>query len=159
MARSKNQNVPFSYQGFVDRLGWLTAEEFLSGFALSKLTPGPVATTATFVGFKVGGLLGALIATVGVFLPGFVMVLFLGPFFERIRSAPGAQGPKPGIEIAAIGTILAAAADLIQGSLTRWSAVGAIGLALALSWKMEAGMLILTMGVLGAIACLVRLGQ
>lgn len=141
--------VPFLAQDFVDRLGWLTPAEFLAGFALGKATPGPLSITATFVGFKAGGVFGALVATVGIFLPGFVILLALAPFFERLRAEPAAQGFLGGLKAAAVGAILAATAELVVQGMPDWPSVGLLAASVAASFWVEATWIFLAAALLG----------
>ncbi|MBI4051697.1 MAG: chromate efflux transporter [Elusimicrobia bacterium] len=116
--------VPFMAQDFVDKLHWLTADEFLVGFGLGKATPGPLSITSAFVGYKAAGLLGAFVSTLGMFLPCFVILLSLVPYFERIRANASARAFFRGIEVVTVGAVLAAASGLIQEALVSWSSVG-----------------------------------
>ncbi len=85
---------------------WLTTREFLDGFALGQITPGPVAITATFVGFKVMGLPGAIIATIGIFLPSFVMLIFLIKIYKRLEKNKYVQSFLNGIKSAVVAILL-----------------------------------------------------
>lgn len=80
-------SVPLMFHEIVEVRGWLDGPTFLNGIVLGQITPGPIVITATFVGYLLQGLLGGLIATVGVFLPSFLMVIGLAPYFDRLRSS------------------------------------------------------------------------
>ena len=81
--------IPLIQREVVDRFGWVTTREFIDGIALGQVTPGPIVITATFVAYKVGGLMGALLGTIAVFFPSFVIVTTLAPYYDRIkRSRP-----------------------------------------------------------------------
>ena len=84
--------LAFLQADFVDRLGWLTQQQLLDAVAIGQITPGPVFTAATFIGYILGGVPGALLATVGIFLPSFVFVAISNPLIPRIRSSPWAAG-------------------------------------------------------------------
>src|SRR6185437_12901464 len=71
--------VPFLEKGLVQEAGWLSAREFLVAVAVGMISPGPVVITATFVGYLVGGFWGSLVATIGIFLPSFLLILFVAP--------------------------------------------------------------------------------
>jgi len=141
--------VPFLAQDFVDNLHWLTQEEFLAAFALGKGTPGPLSIAAVFVGFKAAGAAGALVATLGVFLPGFVILLALAPLFDRLRACPRARGFMEGIRAAAVGAILAAASDLIQSVLGDWPSAALLALSIGASFYMDATVLFAAAGMFG----------
>jgi chromate transporter len=77
--------IPLIQYEMVDRFQWLSTKEFLDGIALGQVTPGPILITATFVGYKVANLLGAFMATVGVFFPSFFILVLLIPYHDRLR--------------------------------------------------------------------------
>jgi chromate transporter len=78
-------SVPMMLREVVDVRGWMVAKTFMDGIALGQVTPGPIVITATFVGYQVAGLAGAIVGTVAVFTPSFLMVLAVVPYFDRIQ--------------------------------------------------------------------------
>lgn len=109
--------IPLLHRIMVDQLHWLTMSEFLDGVALSQLTPGPLAMLATYAGFKAGGLAGALVATVCIFLPGTLLMLFLSSRYERLRNMDLVKATLDGILPAVVGLVAAAAYSLGKTSL------------------------------------------
>ena len=101
----------------VDQLHWLTLTEFLDGVALSQLTPGPLAMLATYAGFKAGGFIGALVATISIFFPGTALMLFLSSRYERLRNMELVKAALDGILPAVVGLVAAAAYGLGRTSL------------------------------------------
>jgi chromate transporter len=98
--------------------GWLSEAAFLDGVALGQATPGPITMTAAFVGFAVQGVVGAVVASVAIFLPSFVAVLAgTGPFLRRFRERPDVAAFVEGVTAAALGAILAAAVLLAETGL------------------------------------------
>jgi chromate transporter len=79
--------VPLMFHEIVEVRSWMDAQTFLNGIALGQITPGPIVITATFVGYMVYGLIGAIVATVGVFLPSLLIVVGLVPYFDRLRNS------------------------------------------------------------------------
>src|SRR6266576_288519 len=100
--------VPFLEKGLVQQTGWLNEREFLVAVAMGMMSPGPVVITATFVGYLVAGFWGALVATIGIFLPSFLLVLIAAPVLTRYRTNLNVKGFIKGAYAAAIGTILGA---------------------------------------------------
>jgi chromate transporter len=90
----------------VDRLGWLTQRELLDAVAVGQVTPGPVFTTATFVGYVAAGWQGALLATVGIFAPSFVFVALLTRWLDRLRSAPLVAAFLDGVVVASFALLV-----------------------------------------------------
>ncbi|PSN16862.1 chromate transporter [filamentous cyanobacterium CCT1] len=126
--------IPLLESAVVDDFQWMTRSEFLDGVALGSLTPGPVVITAAFVGFKVAGALGALVATVAIFTPSFLFIMFASPFLLRLRQNLWVKSALKGVMPAALGAIAAAAiplaaAALIQPTLPRTVVAFTVGLA------------------------------
>ena len=94
--------LAFMRAEFVERLGWLTEQQLLDAVAIGQVTPGPLFTTATFAGVVLGGPVGGLVATVGIFLPAFVFVALSGPLVPRIRRSPSAGAALDGINAASL---------------------------------------------------------
>jgi chromate transporter len=93
--------------------GWLTKGQFLDGIALGQATPGPIVTSSAFVGYRVAGVTGALVATAAIYLPAFLIVLAAsGPFVRSLRNRPGVRAAASGFNAAAFGAIGAASVSL-----------------------------------------------
>jgi chromate transporter len=112
--------VPFLQQGIVQHYGWLSERDFFIAVAVGVISPGPVVITATFVGYLVAGFWGALAATIGIFLPSFLLVLIAAPLLARHRENRSVQGFIKGAYAAAIGTILGACALLGRIAIGDW---------------------------------------
>ena len=109
--------IAFIQADLVDRLGWLTDEQLIDAVAVGQFTPGPVSSTATFVGYLVGGWWGALVATVGIFLPAFVVVALFNPLVPKLRRSIWAGGFLDGVNVGALGLMVAVAWTLGRSSL------------------------------------------
>ncbi|MDQ3738225.1 MAG: chromate efflux transporter [Actinomycetota bacterium] len=113
----------------VDRLGWLTSEQLLDAVSVGQFTPGPVFTTATFVGYVIGGFWGAVLATIGIFLPSFLFVAALTRLLAWMRSSATLGAALDGINATAVGLMAAVsaqlAADAIVDAVTVTVAAGA----------------------------------
>jgi len=94
--------VAFLRTDLVERLHWITQQQLLDAVAVGQVTPGPVFTTATFVGYLVAGGQGAVVATVGIFLPAFFFVALSGPLVPRIRRSPVAGAALDGVNVASL---------------------------------------------------------
>jgi chromate transporter len=96
--------LAFLRADFVTRLGWLTDAQLVDAVAIGQVTPGPVLMTATFIGYILGGgPTGALLATIGIFLPSFIFVALSNPLIPRIRNSPWAAGLLDGVNVASLG--------------------------------------------------------
>jgi chromate transporter len=146
--------VPFLEQGLVQQYGWLDQRQFLIAVAIGMISPGPVVITATFVGYLVAGFWGSLVATIGIFLPSFILVLVAAPFLARHRSNPNVQGFVKGAYAAAIGTILGACILLGRIAIGDWltALIGVASLAVLFRWKVNNPLLIAATAVIGLIA-------
>jgi chromate transporter len=100
-------SVPLMFHEIVEVRGWLEPQKFLDGIALGQITPGPIVITATFIGYLLHGPIGAAIATIGVFLPSFLILVGVAPFFDRLRRAAFFNAATRGILCSFVGLLLA----------------------------------------------------
>ena len=136
----------------VARHGWMTTERFVDFIAISQSTPGPIAINmATFVGYEQSGVLGALIASAAVSLPGMILMSLLamcvGHFYER----PKVQSVFRGLRPAVVGLVASAAWQIGQVALTNWAAaaITLISLLLIARWKVGPIPLIISAAIAG----------
>jgi chromate transporter len=146
--------VPFLEKGLVQQSGWLNVREFLFAVAVGMLSPGPVVITATFVGYLVAGFWGSMVATIGIFLPSFLLILFVAPILARHRTNPNVQGFIKGAYGAAIGTILGACVLLGKIAIGDWLTVliAAASLIVLFKWKVSNPLLVWATALIGLIA-------
>jgi len=107
---------------------WLTELQLLDAVAIGQLTPGPVSSTATFIGYLLAGGVGALVATAGIFLPSFLFVLATNPLIPRIRRSATAASFLDAVNVSSIGLMAAVSVELAAAALKGWAG-WAIGLA------------------------------
>ena len=124
--------LPALNERLVNGLHWLTAREFLDGVAISNLTPGPIAVLATFAGFHMAGIAGALAATTALFAPGMALMAFLSREYEKYHSDRRAQRLLAGVNPAVAGVVAAAAVLLSAVAIVSWRGWLAGALALTL---------------------------
>ena len=137
---------------FVERLGWLTGQQLLDAVAIGQVTPGPLFTTATFIGFLLAGIPGAIVATVAIFLPAFVFVAASGPLIPRIRRSPTAGAFLDGVTVASLALMAVVTWQLGREAIADLPTLGiavAAGAALFAS-RVNSAWLILAGGLLGA---------
>ena len=139
---------------FVDHLHWLTEKQLIDAVAVGQFTPGPVFTTATFIGYLVGGLPGAFFATLGIFLPGFVFVAVSGPLIPKIRRSPGAGAVLDGVVVGSLALIAVVAWQMGKSSITDWITVSilAVSVIAIFRFKVNSAWLILVAGIVGWVA-------
>lgn len=109
--------LAFLRADFVTRLGWISDQQLIDAIAIGQVTPGPLFTAATFIGFLLGGTPGALLATAGIFLPSFVFVAISNPLIPRLRNSPWASSLLDGINAASLGLMAAVTWQLGRASL------------------------------------------
>jgi len=109
--------IAFVQQEFVDRTQWLTSQQLLDAIAIGQFTPGPLFTTATFIGYLVAGNTGAISGTIGIFLPAFILVPLINPFVHQLRKSTLTSGFLDGVNAASIGLMAAVAWELGQNTL------------------------------------------
>lgn len=142
--------LAFLQADLVSRLHWLTQTQLLDAVAIGQVTPGPVFTTATFIGYLLGGIPGALVATVGIFLPGFFFVAVSRPLIPRIRGSKIAGAFLDGVNVGAVALMIAvslqlgraAVVDIVTGAIALLSAVILIRLRINSAWLILAGALV-----------------
>ena len=130
---------------FVERLGWLTDRQLLDAVAVGQFTPGPVFTTATFIGYLLAGWPGALLATVAIFLPSFVLVAASYPLLARIRGARLTAAFLDGVNVAALGLMAAVTWQLARAAIVDGftALVAAVAAALLLRTRVNSAWLVL----------------
>lgn len=143
--------LAFLRNDFVDRLGWLTDQQLLDAVAIGQFTPGPVFTTATFVGYIVAGFPGAILATLGIFLPSFIFVAALNPLIPRLRRSPWMGALLDGVNVAALGLMAAVTWELARSAIVDWlTLLLAVAAALVLlRFKLNSAWLVLGGGLVG----------
>jgi chromate transporter len=143
--------VAYLEGGLVEQLGWLTQAELLDAIAIGQFTPGPVLTTATFVGFIIAGVPGAIVATAGIFLPSFLFVLVLNPLIPKMRQSVWLSAFLDAVNVAAVGLMVAVLINLGRQTFTNWQSVLIALLALAASvrFKVNSAWIVLGGAVLG----------
>ena len=112
--------LAFLRSEFVDRLHWLTEKQLIDAVAVGQFTPGPVFTTATFIGYLVAGVDGAILATLGIFLPGFVFVVLSGTQLAKIRRSQLAGAVLDGVVVGSVALMAVVAWQLGRASVTDW---------------------------------------
>ena len=99
-------SVPLMYHEIVDVRSWMDNATFMNGIALGQVTPGPIVITATFVGYWLHGILGAIVSTAGIFLPSFLMVVGVVPYYDRLRASAHFNRCISGILSSFVGLLL-----------------------------------------------------
>lgn len=152
--------VPLLELEVVEKLHWLSRADFLNGIAIGQLSPGPVVLTAAFVGFKVAGILGAIVASIGIFTPSFLFIMAGSPVLMKLRQNPWVKAFLSGVRPGVLGAIAVAAVPLAQTAIVEqpawWLSViaGAIAIASLIALirlKTPTWQLVLAGGVIGLI--------
>jgi chromate transporter len=137
--------LAFMRADLVERMHWLSEAALLNAIAIGQITPGPVFTTATFVGYVLGGGPGAAVATIGIFLPAFVFVAASGPLVPRLRASATAGAFLDGINVASLALMAVVTVELGRAAVldipTAVLAVAAI--AVLLRWRVNSLWLVL----------------
>ena len=143
--------LAFLRADLVERLGWLTEAQLLDAIAVGQVTPGPVFTTATFVGYVLAGVPGAAVATVGIFLPAFIFVAISGPLVPLIRRSPIAGSMLDGVNVASLALMTVVLWQLARATFVDRGAVAiAIVSVMTLAfWRINSAWLIIAGAALG----------
>ncbi|MEG1545120.1 MAG: chromate efflux transporter [Tannerellaceae bacterium] len=145
--------IPALHELFVNNLQWLSSQEFADGIAIGQITPGPIFITATFIGYKVAGAWGALLATLAIFTPPAVLTVLLSRFVALVNQSPVVKAAMKGVRAAVIGMIFASAITIGQ-TITLSVAAVVIFLAtfiISLKYTISPVYLIIAAGVAGII--------
>jgi chromate transporter len=143
--------LAFLQSEFVERLHWLTDQQLLDSVAVGQFTPGPLSATATFIGYIVAGWKGAVVATVGIFLPGFILVALSGPVIPRLRRSPVFAAALDGVVAGSLALMAVVTWQLGKASLVDWMTLAIFGVSLImlLRFKVNSAWLIGAAGVVG----------
>jgi chromate transporter len=151
--------VAFLEGGLVNDLGWLTQQQLLDAIAIGQFTPGPVLSTATFIGYLIAGFPGAVVATVGIFLPSFLFVALLNPFIPRLRASKWMRAFLDAVNVSSVALMavvtlkLALAIIFLPGRID-WVAalIAASAVVLVIRWRLNAAWIVLGGALIGWIA-------
>ncbi|MEH2053106.1 chromate efflux transporter [Nostoc sp.] len=110
--------VAFLQGGLVQEYGWLTQQQLLDAIAIGQFTPGPVLSTATFIGYVIAGIPGAIVATIGIFLPSFVFVAALNPLIPRLRASSWTRAFLDAVNVSAVALMVVTTLQLGAATLT-----------------------------------------
>jgi chromate transporter len=153
--------VPFLHQGVVQQFGWLNEHQFLDAVAVAMITPGPVVITVAFIGFLVAGLAGAIMASIGIFLPVYIFTIVPAPWFKRHRDNPQLKAFVDGATAAATGAITGAVIVLGLRAITdiATAIIALVSFAVLWRFKISEPIIVTISGVIGLILWpLVRAG-
>jgi len=150
--------LAFLRNDFVLRLGWLTDQQLIDAIAIGQITPGPLFTAATFIGYLLGGASGALLATLGIFLPSFIFVLISNPLIPKIRNSTWAGSLLDGVNASSLGLMAAVTIQLSFSSLTDFPTllVAVVSLYLLIRHKINSTWLIAGGALTGFILSFIR---
>ncbi|BAB73067.1 chromate transporter [Anabaena sp. FACHB-709] len=143
--------LAFLQRDLVERNQWLTSQQLLDAIAIGQFTPGPVFTTATFIGYLLAGNAGAIAGTIGIFLPAFILVWIVNPWVTKLRQSPWASGFLDGVNAASLGLMAGVTYTLGQTALVDWlTIILAIVSAIAVfRFKINSAWLVLAGGAIG----------
>lgn len=144
--------VLFAYlNGEFVNTGWLTQNELMEAIAVGQFTPGPVLSTATFVGFQLGGFTGAILATIGIFLPSFLFVWLLNPLITKLRSSKFLRFFLDSVNVGALGIMVAVLLTMTASALSNWQSAVIMIIGFVMTFAIKKSSTILTV-VTSAIA-------
>lgn len=143
--------LAFLQRDLVEQQQWLTSQQLLDAIAIGQITPGPVFTTATFVGYLLAGNAGAIAGTIGIFLPAFLLVGLVNPWVPRIRRSPWASGFLDGVNAGSLGLMAGVTYTLAQAAFVDWLTVGLalLSAVLVLRFKINSAWLVIAGGGIG----------
>ena len=145
--------LAFLRADLVDRWGWLSDAQLIDAVTIGQVTPGPVFTTATFIGYVLHGWSGALLATLGIFAPGFLFVAVSQPLIPRLRASAVTSAVLDGVVVASLGLMAAVTWNLLRSTIVdpTTAAFAAAGAVLLFATRLNSTWLVLAGGVAGAV--------
>jgi len=143
--------LAFLQRDLVENNNWLTSQQLLDAVAIGQFTPGPVFTTATFIGYLLAGNAGAIAGTIGIFLPAFVFVWLVNPWVPKIRSSPWTSGFLDGVNVASLGLMAGVTWTLGRAALIDWlTVIVAVASAIAVfRFKVNSAWLVVAGAIIG----------
>jgi chromate transporter len=145
--------LAFLRTDLVERMHWMTEAQLIDAVAVGQVTPGPVFTTATFIGYLLAGPIGAVVATVGIFLPAFVLVLLTSPLLPKLRASKIAGGFLDGVNVASLALMAVVTVQLAHAAFVDVPtiAIGALAAIALLRFKVNSSWLVLGGAIAGAV--------
>lgn len=145
--------IPLLQEEMVFKNQWLTQKEFLDSLAIGQITPGPITITATFIGYKIGAIGGAILATIGIFGPSLIIMSGLSKIYERFQDNPYINAAFRGILLAVIGLILSTSVTFGKSSLINIQSwiILVLSFIVAYKFKVDYIFVLLISGLLGLI--------
>ena len=143
--------LAFLEHGLVQQHAWLTRQQLLDAIAIGQFTPGPVLSTATFIGYILGGVPGAAVATVGIFLPSFFYVALLAPVLFRLRQSQWVSAFLDSVNVCAVALMAGVTFRLAADAVRTWQSwlIAIVSLLVLLRWKISPAWVVLGGGVAG----------
>ena len=143
--------LAFLEHGLVQQHAWLTQRQLLDAVAIGQFTPGPVLSTATFIGYVLGGLPGAVVATIGIFLPSFFYVAMLAPVLFRLRKSPWIAAFLDAVNVCAVALMAGVTLRLGVDALRGWPSwvIAFVSLVVLVRWKISPAWVVLAGGIAG----------
>lgn len=150
--------LAFLRADLVDRWGWLSEAQLIDAIAVGQVTPGPLFTAATFIGYLLGGPVAAFLATIGIFLPAFVFVALSGPLIPRLRASPVAGAVLDAVNVASLALMAIVTFHLGKAALVDWQTMLLAGVAgfLLLRYRPNSAWLILGGAVFGVLSMVLK---
>lgn len=150
--------LAFLEHGLVQQHAWLTQQQLLDAVAIGQFTPGPVLSTATFIGYILGGAPGAAIATIGIFLPSFFYVALLAPILFRLRESPWMAAFLDSVNVSALALMAGVTFRLGTDALHGWPSwvIALISLVVLVRWKISPAWIVLGGGITGLLLAAIR---
>lgn len=148
----------FIEQGLVRDHHWLTQRQVLDAIAIGQFTPGPVLSTATFIGYLLGGARGAVVATVAIFLPSFIYVAALGPILPNLRRSPWMAAFLDSVNVCAVALMAGVTITLARDALRGWPmwAIAVTGLVVLWKWKINPAWVVLGGSLAGLVLAMAK---